>query len=124
MLNKQPKIIVVTGAESTGKSTLTLEIAQYLGAKYYPEFARDYVSNLNRPYTFKDVGHIAKTQVHQYEEALISNHQIVIFDTWLIITLVWMEVVYGEKPNWIVDYIRSAKIDLFLVCDTNPTMDL
>ena len=24
-----------------------------------------------------------------------------------------------KKPNWIVDYIRSAKIDLFLVCDTN-----
>ncbi len=119
MQSKRPNIIVVTGAESTGKSTLTIEIAKHLGAKYYPEFAREYVSKLNRPYTFNDVEHIAKTQIYQYEEALNSNQHTVIFDTWLIITLVWMEVVYAKKPNWMDEYLRSAKIDLFLVCDTN-----
>lgn len=119
-----PKIVVVTGAESTGKSTLVKELAHHLEAKYYPEFARDYITNLKHSYTFEDVEFIAREQARQYEEALNSNHSFIIFDTWLIVTCVWMEVVYNKKPTWLVEYIRQAKIDLFLLCDTNiPWVD-
>jgi nicotinamide riboside kinase len=37
----------------------------------------------------------------------------------LIITKVWFDLVFGKCPDWVIDHIRSSKIDLFLVCDTD-----
>ena len=45
-----------------------------------------------------------------------NGRGIILMDTWLIITKVWFEVVYGTFPDWIEEYISSADIDLFLVC--------
>ncbi len=118
-MTKEPKIIVVTGAESTGKSTLTEELAAYFGVNHYPEFAREYVTNLKESYTFGDVEYIANTQIKQYEEALKPGAPIAFFDTWLVITIIWMEVVFNKKPSWLAEYIRNSKISLFLVCDTD-----
>ena len=59
------KKIVITGPESTGKTTLAEALAQKLNALLIPEYARSYVEGLNRPYTYSDVEMIAQ---HQLEE--------------------------------------------------------
>jgi NadR type nicotinamide-nucleotide adenylyltransferase len=109
--------IVVTGPESTGKSTLSETLATRLNAVLVPEYARSYVEQLGRPYTFRDVENIARYQVRQEKEcSALSGNGIVVFDTWLILTKVWFDVVYGRVPGWIDEYIRSSDIALFLVC--------
>jgi NadR type nicotinamide-nucleotide adenylyltransferase len=118
-LKKVPKIIVITGAESTGKSVLTKWLAYYLNVPFIPEFARDYIENLNRNYNYLDVEKIAKKQVSQLETLKQSEHPYVFVDTWLIITKIWFEVVFKKVPSWIEPAIKETKIDLFLVCDTN-----
>ncbi len=111
------KKVVITGPESTGKTLLSAGLAHRLNARWVPEFARSYVEALKRPYIFEDVELIARHQVAEEQKLSKSASQgILILDTWLIITKLWFEVVYGEAPGWIGDYLSTAKIDLFLVC--------
>jgi NadR type nicotinamide-nucleotide adenylyltransferase len=112
--------IVITGPESTGKTLLAQTLSKKLNATWIPEYAREYVEHLDRPYTYNDVIEIASYQIAQeraYDEKITKG--ILIFDTWLIITKVWLDQVFRQCPDWICDHIRSSKIDLFLVCDTD-----
>lgn len=69
--------IAVIGPESTGKSALTQALARHYTSPYVDEYARDYVTNLGRPYTFNDVCEIAKIQVkaEEYIESVESFKQ-------------------------------------------------
>lgn len=118
-MKKQPKIVVITGAESTGKSTLAEALGNYYHVPVIPEFARDYVEKLNRPYTYGDVEKIALKQVEELNAAKKLEHPVIFVDTWLIITKIWFEVVFQKVPAWLENTIRTTPIDLFLVCDTD-----
>jgi nicotinamide riboside kinase len=108
--------IVVTGPESTGKTN----IAGFLSAKMHclmiPEYARTYVTNLNRGYTYRDVEIIAREQIRQRTGLDQSRHKMVIHDTWLIITRIWFLEVYGNCPVWVDDALNALPVDLYLLC--------
>lgn len=113
--------VVITGPESTGKTALTQALADKYGTEWIPEYAREYIQALNRPYVYEDVVRIAQHQMLQ-EELFASRIQpggILFLDTWLIITKVWFDLVFKRCPEWIPDRIRSSNIDLFLVCSTD-----
>src|SRR5512145_834989 len=93
--------IALTGPECTGKSTLTIELAQHYNAPYFTEYARDYIGALDRDYTYDDVVHIAEVQMKQARQDFPENACMVFFDTWLVITKVWFNVVFGRYPQWI-----------------------
>jgi len=116
-LKNKPKIVVITGAESTGKSTLTERLANHFSVPYIPEIAREYVENLNRKYNYTDVENIAKMQITQFNKITHSDAPYIFVDTWLIVTKVWFEFVYHQIPDWLNSEIKKTKIDLFLVCD-------
>lgn len=107
--------IVITGPESTGKSSLTIQLANHFRGVYIEEFARNYIQNLNRPYQYEDVEIIARKQAEDFK-SVDKNSPLVFFDTYLIITKVWFEVVYKAFPQWIDDELRNSEIDLFLLC--------
>lgn len=118
MHNAQPKQIriVITGPESTGKTTLAKQLAQTFNGQYIPEFAREYIEKLPHHYTFEDVENIAKTQVQQYRLTRSGSEGFFFFDTWLIITKVWFNWVYGRIPGWLEDEILNCPMDLYLLC--------
>ena len=118
-MSKIPKIIVVTGAESTGKSILTELLAQHFNVPFVPEIAREFVENLTRKYNYHDVENIAKKQIDQLNVLKYSNHPIIFVDTWLIITKIWFEVVFNKAPLWLEKEIKNTNIDLFLVCNVD-----
>jgi nicotinamide riboside kinase len=66
-----------------------------------------------------DLENIARVQLQQMSEALQLQTTCVFFDTWLIITKVWFEVVYREVPAWIPEAIKNAPVDLFLLCEND-----
>ncbi len=107
--------IVVTGPESTGKSLLTRLLAIHFNGIAVPEYAREYISGLQRPYTKEDILHIAHHQAVQFQ-AYKEEGRIVFFDTGLIITRVWLEVVYNTAAEWIDDYLIESRPDLYLLC--------
>ena len=102
----------IIGPESTGKTTL----ARYLAKRYkgicVPEFAREYIEKLNRPYTIEDVEAIARYQIVQLQEI---KDGLYFFDTELIITKVWFEHKYGSCPPWLEQAIHDYPMDVYLL---------
>lgn len=107
--------ILITGPESTGKSELSQALALHYGGKVIPEYAREYVEKLRRSCTYEDVEHIARWQQNTYIETQRSGAY-VFFDTWLIITRVWFDIVFKMVPAWIDEQISQADFDLVLLC--------
>ena len=52
--------VVITGAESTGKTTLAEQLAAHFEAPLSREFVRDYVESIDRPIHAKDLGPLWK----------------------------------------------------------------
>ncbi len=114
---KDIKTIVVTGPESTGKTTLSKRVADHYNAIYYPEFARDYVSQLSRPYEYRDLVKIAEKQIADFfYRPQTKKEKLCVFDTGLIITKVWFEVVYRQVPGFLNEALNNLKVDLHLLC--------
>ena len=107
--------ILITGPESTGKSDLAVALASYYKGIVVPEYAREYIEHLGRPYEYNDVEHIARQQLKQYNESWVEPKWI-FFDTWLIITKVWFEFVYNKVPAWMDEQISQARFDMVLLC--------
>lgn len=110
--------VLITGAESTGKSELAHALARHYRGIVVPEYAREYVEKLGRPCTYSDVEHIARWQSNSYESTIAPDSYI-FFDTWLIITRVWFEVAFRKVPSWIDEEVRKASFDLVLLCHTD-----
>jgi nicotinamide riboside kinase len=98
--------IAVTGPESTGKSSLVSQLAQHYGCPFVPEYAREYLTNLNRPYNALDVETIARKQM-ELEDSISSNSKIIFYDTDLLVCRIWMEVVFGACPDWLIAESRK-----------------
>lgn len=107
--------IVITGPESTGKTTLCQELAVHYKTGWMPEYAREYVEKLKKPYTVEDVLHIAEKQA-ELEEQYAKRSDLLFIDTDLIITKVWLLHVYGTCPAWIDKWLKKAPRSLYLVC--------
>lgn len=109
-----PQIIKIglVGPESTGKSTLSAALANHFAGTCIPEYARAYIGALQRPYTYEDVCHIAEQNRHEAN----SSSPLSFFDTELIITKVWLDVVYHRRPEWITDPIPAdCQMDFYLL---------
>jgi len=110
------KRIVVTGPESTGKTNIAGYLANKFNCDWIPEFARYYIENIQSDYDYSDIETIARKQVEDYHTYSGGNRKILIFDTWLIVTKVWFQVIYKKYPPWIQNSIENLKIDLYLLC--------
>lgn len=107
--------IVITGPESTGKSTLAAFLSNTFSLPLVGEAARAYLSGKQEPYTQEDIRNIALIQAKDEANACLSN-QIVICDTDLLTILIWQKEKYGSWDqecynNW---HINENK--LYLLC--------
>lgn len=107
--------IGIVGAESCGKSTLALSLAQQLHGTCVGEYARDYVGSLPAPYTYDDVVHIAKKQCEELSADYPTRW--VFYDTELIITKVWFMHKYGRCPAFVTEMLKSYPLAFVLLCD-------
>jgi NadR type nicotinamide-nucleotide adenylyltransferase len=107
--------IAVTGPESTGKSTLSVQLARHFQTVWVPEFARSYMAGLNRPYTLQDIERITKGQLASVEQALPRANRVLISDTELLVIKVWSEHAFGHCPAWILEALARQHFDLYLL---------
>ena len=110
-----PKIIV-TGPESSGKTTLCQQLSTHFKIPFTKEFARDYIHNLDREYLQKDLSIIAKGQLQT--EKTSDNNPLSIYDTDLITIKIWSNYKYGNCDNWIIEQIKKQKQEnrFYLLC--------
>jgi nicotinamide riboside kinase len=103
--------IIVTGPESSGKTTLCKALSEHFKISFSKEFAREYLSTINREYKEEDLLEIAKGQLQSE-----TNSQLL--DTDLITIKIWSEYKYGRCDKWILDQIeqKRSKKRFYLLC--------
>lgn len=113
------KKIVVIGPESTGKSTLCMELAKHYRTSWCPEFAREYLLKKGMDYTYEDLLVIAKGQQEWEEKFLTTAKKLYFIDTNQYVMKVWCEVSFEQCHPWILQQIAKSKYDLYLLCNTD-----
>ncbi|OHX68289.1 AAA family ATPase [Flammeovirga pacifica] len=117
MHNSQVKKILITGPESTGKSTVTQQLAEWYDTLWVNEYARDYLDQLQRPYNYKDLALIAQKQFQiQKINADLANDYL-FCDTGLEVIKVWSEFKYQTCDPWIKDHLSLQAFDLVFLMD-------
>jgi len=109
------KRIALIGPESTGKTTLCRELAGHFHSVWVPEFSRNYMETLQRPYTLDDIEYCTRQQLAEEDRLLPQANQFLFSDTELIVAKVWCEDVFHSCPPWIEQEIPKRKYDLYLL---------
>jgi NadR type nicotinamide-nucleotide adenylyltransferase len=111
------KKIVVIGPESTGKSTLSQQLAEALDTLWVPEYARAYLEQLDIAYTQHDLLKIAQGQLTLEDVIAPDANKLLVCDTDLYVLKVWSEDKYGNCHPWILEQIAERKYDMYLLTD-------
>ena len=115
--------VVIIGPESTGKSTLSEQLAQHYKTEWCPEFAREYLLTHGKNYTYEDLLTIAKGQIELEDKyaSLLTTHdsRLLFIDTDMYVMKVWCEFVFGKCHRLILEQIVKRKYDLYLLCNVD-----
>lgn len=108
--------ISITGPESTGKSWLAEQLAEHYQTAWVSEYARKYLEEINRPYTYNDILVIARNQLKE-ENMAAKNTDLLFCDTDFCVTSIWCKVKYGKCHKWITDKLEQNNYGFYLLCD-------
>ena len=109
--------IVVSGSESTGKTTLARRLAEWLGTTWVPEYSRTYAEMKAVPLDSGDVEPIARgTMAAAAEGEQVARGGLLVLDTDLASTLVYARHYYDIEPAWIDAAWRAHPPALYLLC--------
>ena len=116
------KKVVLYGPESTGKTTLSIELAKHFKTNWVPEYAREYLQtiwdNEKRICEPEDIIPIAIGQMKLENELAIKSKSLLICDTNLFETMVYSKYYYGGNCDPILEkYALKNDYDLYLLTD-------
>lgn len=111
-----PPRIVLTGPESSGKTTLARTLAWELGAPWTPDAARVFAESHDAPLSATTVEPIAQLCMSLEDDVCRIAPALIVRDTDLVSTVVYARHYYGDCPEWIVQEARVRRGDLYLLC--------
>ena len=113
--------IALFGPESTGKTTLAKQLADYYETEWVPEFARDYLQEKweenQHICVADDMLPIAYGQVALENKKLTSAKKYLFSDTNLMVTKVFSEMYYGFCDPLLNEAALEHDYDLFFLTD-------
>jgi NadR type nicotinamide-nucleotide adenylyltransferase len=112
------KRVVVLGAESTGTTTLTKDLAEHYQTNWVPEYGREYTSKWigpDKPWTSDEFIHIASEQSRREDEAARSAHGILLCDTDAFATSVWHRRYIGTCSPEVEKIANKRHYDLYII---------
>lgn len=109
--------IAITGPESTGKSWLAENLANYYKTKWVPEFAREYITKTGSRYSLSDIIYIAENQILSEVNLTKFCNRFLFADTEMLVCKIWSEVRFGTCPDIIKSYFDLQNYDLYLLCN-------
>ncbi len=114
------KKIAILGAESTGKTELSIQLAKHYNTVWVPEYARDFFNENNIDnYTIDDLDAIAKEQLSREKKYLPLANKLLFCDTSLITIKIWSTYQFNKISSFITNSIRDTDYDLYLVCNND-----
>jgi HTH-type transcriptional regulator, transcriptional repressor of NAD biosynthesis genes len=118
------KKVCIYGPESTGKSTLTINLARHFDTVFVEEYARGLLDFKNGHCDFEDIEKIARG--HRASEKALARqaNRILFSDTDMLTTIVWSHALFGKCPAWIEEAVNDVNYDLYLVSNIDtPWVD-
>lgn len=112
--------VVLFGPESTGKTTLSRQLAQHYNTLWVPEYAREYLQNKwnqeQKACEPKDLVPIAIGQMELENTLAKQTNSVLICDTDLLETKVYSEAYYLGSCDPILDkYAQKNTYDLYFL---------
>jgi nicotinamide riboside kinase len=100
-MNPTATVLTLLGAESTGKSTLSVALVQALQARgltatLVPEYLREFCELKGRTPQPHEQWHIAQEQTRRIDEAAQSS-RVVVADTNALMTAVYSDLVFADR---------------------------
>lgn len=119
------RILVTTGPESSGKTTLATQLSAGLRAPLVTEASREYLTDLylRKPdarYDQQDLLEIARMQHAREQQALQAQPQWLVCDTDLLVIVIWSEVRFGNCEPALLQMFEEALTTgkrTYLLCD-------
>jgi HTH-type transcriptional regulator, transcriptional repressor of NAD biosynthesis genes len=115
--------IVLMGAESTGKSTLTSRLAQEFNEPFVLEYGREVWESKNGELEQADYTHIAEHHRELEDAAILKANRFLFVDTNAITTAYLGSVYEGTVPDRVIELARAAETryqHVFLLSDDIP----
>ncbi len=107
--------VVLTGAESTGKTTLAARLARHYEAPWLPEYLRAFVEAKGAMPERDDVERIARGHLEGEAALLPRARRLLLYDTDLITTCVYSRYYFGTCPAWVQRASYERHADLYLL---------
>ncbi len=121
--------VCVVGAESTGKTTLSQDLARHFETVWVPEYGREYSERklaAEGGYNFRseEFAHIAARQCESEDEAARRANKILICDTDAFATSVWHRRYMGARsPEVEAIVARHRRPDLYILTDIDTPFE-
>ena len=115
------RLIVVTGPESSGKSTLAQALAEELDGLLVPEYPRGYLEAAGRKAIASDFAHFAATNEHLVAAARGTLAKrgtpagYLIQDTGIEVLRLWEEDKFGDNSEALCGAFQRQRPDLYLL---------
>lgn len=106
--------VCIFGPESTGKSTLTRQLAVRYGTMGVPEYARDVIEKQGE-IGAADMVRIARGQQEAIATALPDANRVLFSDTDALSTTVWARWLYGVRDAAVEELARAQACDFYLL---------
>jgi len=117
-VNKHIKKIAIVGPESTGKSTITAQLARHYRTLWVPEYARYYCAALKEPCNLQDEVNMFHGQLALEDSILaIAEKDLIFCDTTFITVKIWSDEVFGETPDVVLEALPKHEYDFYLLMD-------
>jgi len=124
------KKVVIAGPESTGKSTMVMDLSDYYRTNYVPEYGRTFYEQLMKhtglPFDCKieDMLPIAKGHAASIKAIEKYSSDLLFIDTDAIATAIFSEIYHDAIPDGIVEIIEKEEVDLTILLYPNvPHVD-
>lgn len=117
MAGRTVKVVVLTGPESAGKSTLCAALAERFAAPVVSEYVREYMDGLGRDTCLADITPIAQMQWQHEQAARALRPPLLLLDTHLLSNHQWSMALFGQSPAWITRQLARQRYDAVFLLD-------
>lgn len=109
------RLVCLTGAESSGKTTLAQALAEQIGAVLVPEAARQMLKP-QAAYDIDDVVRIGLAQADSEDAALADHAGWVVADTDLTVIRIWLQERFGVWPAVLAERFEARAPRTYVLC--------
>ena len=110
--------IVLTGPESTGKSTIASELAKHFDTVWVKEYLREFAEKKysdNKKLIYTDNLLIANGQIELEQEAVENANRFIFCDTDILQTVVYSLEYYNKVQSEIEEGLKTNDTDLYIL---------